>query len=334
MKTLGRLYLTIGIVCLGFLLWFGIIFYNFTKTPLLAEHSKPVNLIFAPGSSATALAYQLQRLNLISNPKRFAMLARLKGDADYLQAGEYEILPGDTPTTLLKKMRNGEFIKHEFLIVEGWNFAQILAALAANNYIIHTLNGLTTEQIMSKIGHEGEMPEGRFAPDTYIISGQVTDKDVLSTAYALMAKRLGSAWQARDPAANLHCPYEALIIASIIEKETATASEKPIIAGVIFRRLEKNMFLQLDPTVIYGLANGTGKLTSSDLLKDTPYNTYTRKGLPESPIAVPGLPSINAALHPAPGSVLYYVAKGDGTHEFSNTLEEQNKAIRKYILLK
>ncbi|MCL5261330.1 MAG: endolytic transglycosylase MltG [Gammaproteobacteria bacterium] len=334
MKTLGRLYLTIGIVCLGFFLWFGAIFYNFTQTPLLAEHSKPVNIVFAPRSSATTLAYQLQRLNLISHPKRFAMLARLKGDADYLQAGEYEILPGDTPIMLLNKMRNGGFIKHEFLIVEGWTFAQILAALFSNNYITHTLNGLTTEQIMSKIGHEGEMPEGRFAPDTYVISGQVTDADILLTAYDLMAKRLGSAWQARDLALNLHCPYEALIIASIIEKETAVASEKPIIAGVILRRLERNMFLQLDPTVIYGLANATRKLTSSDLLKDTPYNTYTRKGLPESPIAMPSLSSINAALHPAPGNVLYYVAKGDGTHEFSNTLEEQNQAIKKYILLK
>jgi UPF0755 protein len=209
----------------------------------------------------------------------------------------------------------------------------MLKALQSNTYVTHTINNLSDDAIMQAIGYAGDRPEGRFAPDTYLFHTGVKDVALLHIAFGLMEKRVAEAWDKRNLSIPFHCTYDALIAASIIEKETALAKERPIIAGVLVRRLAKNMPLGMDPTVFYGLFQDYSvnhKLTHEDILKDTPYNTYMHRGLPPTPICMPGKEALEAALHPASGDVLYYVSKGDGSHHFSKTLEEQDNAIRKY----
>lgn len=323
----------IAAVLLIFGLWFYHEWHSFLRIPLIAADKPAANFIFAPGMTVKKAAHSLKQQNLIKSPRFFVLLVRFS-DAEYnLKAGEYVIEPGSTtPSKLIQKMIKGDMLRHAFTVVEGWNFAQILAALNSNQYIKHTITGLNFSEIMERIGHSGEIPEGRFAPDTYLFSGKTSDVEILSHAYRLMQKRLDQAWQGRVAGLSYHCPYEALIVASLIEKETAFTKEKPLIAGVILRRLQKNMLLQVDPTVIYGLGSRlSGKLKKSDFLINTPYNTYIHKGLPPTPIAMPGEDSIMAALHPVFTTYWYYVAKGDGTHKFSDSLKDQGKAIRKYI---
>ncbi|MCK4609255.1 MAG: endolytic transglycosylase MltG, partial [Gammaproteobacteria bacterium] len=245
------------------------------------------------------------------------------------------IEPGTTPIQLLNKLVSGDVILRSFTIVDGWTFHDMINALEQNPSIVHTLKGLTDPQIMQKIGVPGEIPEGRFYPDTYKFSGGVKDVDILRSAYKLMQSKLNAAWNNRAADAPYSCQYKALIAASIIEKEAAVPSERPIISGVIKRRLKKNMYLQMDPTVIYGLGDSyKGDLTVKDLRRNTPYNTYLHKRLPPTPICIPSIDAFEAALHPQAGKELYFVAKGDGTHEFSATLKEQDAAIRKYQLKK
>lgn len=314
----------------------GFKFWSFFSTPLLAKDQPPVTFLFAPGDSAKKAALILKQQNLLRYPQAFLLLARLSGAEYDLKAGEYVIEPGMTLLELMRKMVKGDALRHAFTVVEGWTFAQVVAALNSNQYITHTIHNLTTDKIMEKIGHSGEFPEGRFAPDTYLFSGKMVDTEILINAYRLLQKQLQTAWQNRDQNLPYHCPYEALIVASLIEKETAVAAEKSLISGVILRRLVKGMLLQVDPSVIYGLGHKkfSGKLSKADLAKDTPYNTYLHKGLPPTPIAMPGKDSIVAALHPAAGTSWYYVAKGDGTHEFSDSLKEQTKSVKKYLLHK
>lgn len=317
------------------ILWFGYCWGSFLVNPLIAPDKPGVELKVVYGSSAVSTIYQLQELGLIKHPIYFIALIKLTASGNALKAGEYLINPGTTPIQLLKKMLRGEVIPHNFTIIEGWTFVRLLNALASDQHLRHTVAGLREPQIMNLIGHSGEMAEGRFAPDTYKISSGASDVDVLNAAYDLMNTRLRKTWDERSALALYPCPYDALVVASIIEKETAFDQEKPKIAGVIIRRLMKGMPLQLDPTVIYGLGEKfSGKLTEADLFQDTAYNTYTRRGLPPSPISMPGVSSMIAAMHPESGTELYYVAKGDGTHVFSNTLEEQNQAIKKYLLKK
>lgn len=325
-------YIAIAALLLIICCWFGFKWHQFLNTPLVAANQQPVSILFSHGSSVKKVAYSLKQQNLLDYPMFFVLFARLKGVEYDLKAGEYIIESGMTPQALIQKMKKGEAVRHAFTIVEGWTFAQMVVALNSNQYIKHTIQGLSTAEIMEKIGHAGEVPEGRFAPDTYLCNGDLSDIKILLNAYQLMQKRLQLSWKNKAVNVSYHCPYEVLIVASIIEKETAVAKEKPLIAGVILRRLEKGMLLQVDPTIIYGLgAKFTGKLTKSDLLLDTPYNTYTRKGLPPTPIAMPGIDSIEAALHPVIGEYWYYVSKGDGTHKFSDTLKEQSKAVKKYL---
>ena len=315
------------------LLWFGILWLKFLYTPLNVAEQKPLNFVFVQGATVKGLAQQLHALKVLKNPTFFVVLARVSGNARELQAGEYQITSQTTPAQLLKKMVHGEVIKHVLTIVEGWTFQQIKTSLANNQFLIHDLSKLDNAVIMQKLGLVGEEPEGRFAPDTYVFSGVTSEVVVLRSAYRLMQKRLADEWQNHAANAVFHCPYEALIAASIIEKESAVKSECPLIAGIILRRLQIGMPLQMDPTVIYGLGQKyAGKLTPADLKMDTAYNTYTRKGLPITPIAMPSQDAIHAALHPVIGAALYYVAKGDGSHVFSNTLEEHNKAVEKYLL--
>ncbi|MDR1012560.1 MAG: endolytic transglycosylase MltG [Coxiellaceae bacterium] len=311
---------------IGLTIWF------FLTAPLIATDKSSIHLIFPRGASVRKMAYLLQEKNLIERPNLFITLVSLSGIDRKLQAGEYLIEPGTTLYTLITKMIRGDTIRHAFTIIEGWNFQQVIAALNSNQHLKHTITKLKNEEIMENIGYPNEIPEGRFAPDTYLFSGEITDISILRKSYKLMQVRLDSAWKRRDKNTSYHCPYEALIVASLIEKETALTKEKPIIAGIILRRLEQGMLLQLCPSVIYGLKHKfTGKLTKTDLLRNTLYNTYIHKGLPPSPIAMPSKESIEAALHPIFTKALYYVSKGDGSHEFSVSLEDHNLAINKYL---
>lgn len=333
MKLQNKIYIILAAI---FLVTFGVLVFDFLfflKSPLIDANQKPADFIFTQGMSVKKAAASLRQKNFIKRPLFFDLLARFKGVERNLKAGEYRIEPGvTTPIQLLTKMVKGDAVRHAFTIIEGWTFSQMIAALNSNSFIQHTIQSTNTTEIMDKIGHPGELPEGRFAPDTYLFSGEVKDTYILTNAYKLMQKRLQEAWNNKAAGTQYHCPYEALIVASMIEKETAFEQEKPIIAGVILRRLAMGKLLQVDPTVIYGLGEKySGKLSKTDLAKDTPYNTYMRKGLPPTPISLPGKGSIEAALHPAPGTALYYVAKGDGTHKFSDTMGEQDKAIKKYL---
>jgi UPF0755 protein len=305
----------------------------FVNTPLISADSQPVSFVYIQGTSVKGLANQLQSKNLLQNTNLFVVLTRLKGCERQLKAGEYRILPGTKPAQLLDQMVHGDMIRHALTILEGWTFAEVKAAVDSNQYLAHDLKGLSDSAIMQKIGKAGEMPEGRFAPDTYFFSGNISDVDILRTAYRLMQKRLDDEWAGRANNAAYKCVYEALIVASIIEKESALKSERPQIAGVVLRRLQIKMPLQMDPTVIYGMGKDyKGKLTPHDLEKDTIYNTYKHVGLPSTPISMPSQDAIHAALHPVESTALYFVAKGDGSHVFASTLKEHDENIRKYLL--
>lgn len=319
------LYLLICIIGYVALSWSG-----FLYRPLISAQESPRSFIFISGSSVRTLSKQLQQIKVIKQPEFLLLLAKIKNVDRLLQAGEYQIDPGMTIGDLLGKMVRGEAVRHVFTLVEGWTFEQTLAVLNNNPYLEHTITGLGSAAIMEKIGLVGESSEGRFAPDTYVFSGKMRDIDILRNAYVLMQQRLENAWQNRDLRVPYNCPYKALIVASLIEKETAVNREKPRIAGVIIRRLDQGMFLDIDASVIYGLGKDyKGKLTKQDLTVPTSYNTYLKKDLPPTPICMPSESSIQAALHPIFATELYYVAKGDGTHVFSNTLEEHNTAVWK-----
>lgn len=326
-----QLFLIFCSILIVFCFWFCFSYFSFLKQPLVPIGQQPVTFIFNQGFSVKGLAHKLQKLQVLKKPSFFVVLTKFASVGQTLKAGEYRIDPGDTPYKLVEKIINGEVVHHVFTIIEGWNFHQALMALINNPDIEHTLQNLNEDEIMRAIGHEGERAEGRFAPDTYFFSGPVKDVYLLGNAYKLMQKRLQEAWLKRDSNVPYHCPYEALIVASMIEKETAANAEKAKIAGVILRRLQKNMPLQIDATVIYGLGSEyNGKLKPAGMRTDSSYNTYKHKGLPSSPISMPSKNSIDAALHPMIGTELYYVAKGDGTHVFSNTLDGQKQAIKKY----
>jgi UPF0755 protein len=261
------------------------------------------------------------------------LLARQMGVAGHLHAGEYALAPGITPRQLLAKMAAGEVIQHHFTIVEGWTFVQLRAALAQDTDLKPKLAADADTDIMRALGDADSTPEGWFLPETYSYVKGMSDLDMLRRAHEAMRKELDRLWAARATGLPLQSPYQSLILASIVEKETARADERPQIAGVFLHRLQLGMKLQTDPSVIYGLGAGyDGKLHRRDLDADTPFNTYTRAGLPPTPIALPGAASLAAVLHPATTDALYFVARGDGAHEFSATLEAHNRAVEKYQL--
>ncbi|MDE1166370.1 MAG: endolytic transglycosylase MltG [Pseudomonas sp.] len=255
----------------------------------------------------------------------------LKGQP--LHSGEYRMTPGMTVRDLLGVWQRGEVVQYSLTLVEGWNFRQVRAALAKQEKLQQTLAGLSDEQVMEKLGHAGVFPEGRFFPDTYKYVRGMTDAELLGQAYSRLEDVLAKEWGARDPQAPYAQPYQALIMASLVEKETGVPQERAQIAGVFVRRLASGMLLQTDPTVIYGMGEHyNGKLTRADLREPTAYNTYVISGLPPTPIAMVGREAIHAALNPARGSSLYFVARGDGSHVFSDDLDEHNNAVREYQL--
>ncbi len=285
------------------------------------------------GSNIKIIAQDLVMQKIINDPWLFILLAKLKGVETRVRAGEYQLEAGQTADDLLETFTRGSSIQYSLTVIEGWSFRQLLAALAQNSIIEHGLEGKSNEEIMSLIGYPGQHPEGMFFPDTYRFPKGTSDIGFLRRAYQVMQQHLEREWNQRDSDLPLKSAYEALILASIIEKETGKGFERPLIGGVFTQRLKRSMRLQTDPTIIYGLGeNFDGNIRFRDLKKDTPYNTYLRAGLTPTPIALPGLDAIRAALHPAETKALYFVSKGDGTHHFSETLEEHNAAVTRYQL--
>lgn len=249
-----------------------------------------------------------------------------------LQVGEYAIGHGITPRQLLRKLESGRVIQHRLTLVEGWRFGELRQALAEHEAMDAILVGKDDAEIMTLLGREGVHPEGRFLPETYLFTRGTRDLDLLKRSMLAMDVALAEAWQARQPDLPIDLPEQALVLASLIEKETGVAGERPQIAGVFVRRLRLGMRLQTDPSVIYGMGEAyRGRIGRAGLDTDTPYNTYTRDGLPPTPIAMPGRASLRAAVDPKPGDTLYFVSKGDGSHEFSRTLAEHNRAVARYL---
>jgi UPF0755 protein len=293
---------------------------------------QPETIVFLRGSSIRTLANQLIDKGLLEHKNYFLIWGKLMRQETRLQAGEYLLNDDLSLSALLDNMVTGNVVQHNITLVEGFTFHQILQTIEHSEVITGELSDLSDEQIMARLGHAGEHPEGRFYPDTYHVSRGITDTELLKRAYDTMSGILEEEWLQREPDLPLKSSYEALILASIVEKESAIAEERPLIAGLFINRLRKNMRLQTDPTVIYGIENYDGNIRFKDLRKDTPYNTYTRSGLPPTPIASPGREAIHATLHPDKTNYLYFVAYGDGSgrHVFSTNLKDHEKAVDLY----
>jgi len=288
----------------------------------------------ASGASLHSVSEELAQRHIIDRPAFFRLYARWRGQSGSIKAGDYLLESGATPADLLDQFTAGEVRLYSFTIIEGWNQWELLSALHAHEYLESSLTEEDWAALLEGLGAPTSYPEGLFLPETYRFPRGTTDRALLKQAYELMQATLAEEWASRSADLPISTPYEALILASIVEKETARADERARIAGVFVRRLQKRMRLQTDPTVIYGIGKGfNGNLTRRDLQTDTPYNTYTRSGLPPTPIALPGRAAIHAALHPAEGEELYFVATGlgDGSHSFSATKEEHDQAVADYL---
>ncbi|TBW02250.1 endolytic transglycosylase MltG [Azotobacter chroococcum] len=285
------------------------------------------------GATPGGLLNRLQGDGLLRGSFWLRLYWRFNLSEQGLRSGEYRLAPGMTAVELLDLWQRGEVVQYNLTLVEGWSFRQVRAALARADKLDQSLAGVSDAELMTRLGLSDAHPEGRFFPDTYRYVRGMSDFELLKQAHARLQQVLAEEWAERSPNLPYATPYEALIMASIIEKETGVPHERQQIAGVFVRRLEQGMLLQTDPTVIYGLGERyNGKLGRADLLAATPYNTYLRPGLPPTPIALPGREAIHAALHPADGRELYFVARGDGSHVFSETLEAHNQAVREYQL--
>lgn len=290
------------------------------------------------GASVRTVLMDLTKQGALRQPRAVEMYLRidrhLKGRQPRIQIGMYEIPAGASPAQIMELFDQGRVVLEQLTIIEGSRFVDLRHTLDSHAAVTHTLRGKSDEEVMAALGHAGEFPEGRFFPDTYRFAAKTTDVEILGLAYNAMQRVLEEAWQHRNPDLPLQTPYEALTLASIVEKETGLPAERPRIAGVFVTRLRKGMRLQTDPSVIYGLgASYDGYIHTRDLATDTPYNTYTRGGLPPTPIALPGRESIQAAVRPQESGEVYFVAtgSGDGAHHFSKTLEEHNAAVKTYL---
>lgn len=303
-------------------------FERFRAEPLVPEGQTV--LMLAPGTSYTGFVRELERLGLTRLDWRWYLLGRL--EVPQLRAGEYELSAGMSPPDLIDHLEQGRVRHHRFTIVEGWTFGQLRHALKDDSRWTIEADGLDDEALMARLGCDGCAPEGHFLPETYLFPRGASDLDILRRAYQSMESALEEAWETRAPDVPLSNPGELLVMASIVEKETGVPNERTRVSGVFARRLQRGMRLQTDPTVIYGLGDDyNGHLTYANLRTDHPWNTYTRDGLPPTPIALPGRASLQAAARPEPGTALYFVARGDGSHYFSDTLAEHNAAVNRYI---
>lgn len=325
LKSLLALVFLAGAAIAGYGAW-----YAFTPLPFARL---PADFEIPPGAHFRVAVDQLQRAGIGVERYRFEALARVLGRVRNIKAGSYELSQPVTPLELLDKLTRGDVMQAEIRLIEGWTFAQFRAALDASPDLRHDTRGLDELQVLGRLQAAEGHPEGLFFPDTYLFAKGSSDVAVLRRAYRAMQRHLKSEWEGRDPNVPYHTPYEALIMASIIEKETGRESERDQIGGVLTNRLRIGMRLQVDPTVIYGLGSAfDGNLKKIHLLEDGPYNTYTRAGLPPTPIAMPGRASLRSALHPAKTDALYYVSRGDGSSHFSRSLSEHNRAVTKYQL--
>jgi UPF0755 protein len=325
--------LTIGLIGACLILAAGGWFYWRVSSPLLFTGER-AEFHVAPGSGMRALARDVAASGIGFEPWMLVALAKLRRVDGSLKAGSYEIVRGMSLLDLLSLLERGEVSLTEITFVEGWTFRQMRERLDAHPGLRHDSKGLSDAEIMRRLGGgEGNetLPEGWFFPDTYRFARRSSDLDVLMQARRAMANHLQREWERRAERLPLSDPYQALILASMVEKETGRGADRPLVAAVFRNRLGQGMLLQSDPTVIYGLGEGfDGNLRKRDLAADTPYNTYARAGLPPTPIAMPGLASLKAALNPAPSPALYFVARGDGSSQFSSTLAEHNRAVDRY----
>lgn len=302
------------------------------NSPLLGD-DQPSAFVVAPGMGLNDVVGQLNQQGLIQTPEFALVWARLNKIAHRLKAGEYALTPGLTAKELFDNMVKGEVVHHSITLLEGWNIRQMLAEVARHEQLKVTLDHSDIMSLGEQLNLPTQHPEGWFFPDTYHFTRGTTDEALLKRAHQAMVKYLDQAWEKRVENLPFKNAYEALSLASIVEKETGVVYERPKIAGVFVRRLQKRMRLQADPTVIYGMGEAfDGNIRRRDLRTDTPYNTYTRHGITPTPIAMPSGAAIDAVLNPEDGNELYFVAKGDGSHYFSATIHEHNRAVRKYQL--
>ena len=311
------------------------IYWRHSSTVMQAAgpHREPLELQVRPGASVRTVLAELDARGALADRRAVELQLRLRGWPQ-VKSGRYDIAAGASPAEILRQLEEGRVVLESLTIVEGWTFADMRKVIEAHPQLKITLRGKDTAELMSAIGHAGEHPEGRFFPDTYRFAAGTTDRELLTLAYRKMAEALDTAWSARAPGLPLATAYEALTLASIVEKETGLASERPRIAGVFVTRLRRNMRLQTDPTVIYGIGPSyDGNIRERDLRTDTPYNTYTRSGLPPTPIALPSREAIEAVAHPLETGDIFFVAtgNGDGSHVFSATLEAHNAAVARYL---
>jgi UPF0755 protein len=297
--------------------------------------NEPVIVEVQPGQTLTAVSRELAARGLVGHPRVLALYGRLTHADSRMHAGEFSLAPGTTPAGLLQAFVSGAVVQHSVTVVEGWTFRELRRALADEPTLEHTTRDLTDAEVMRELGEEGKDPEGLFFPDTYLFGKGTRDVDVLRQARDRMRKELAAAWAQRKADLPLKDEYEALVLASIVERETGVADERPRIAGVFIERLRRGMRLQTDPTVIYGLGSKfDGNLRRADLERDGPYNTYTRTGLTPTPIALPGAGALLAAVQPDERGEVFFVATGagDGRHVFSKTLAEHEAAVKQYLV--
>jgi UPF0755 protein len=325
LKTLFAFVLIVTAAAAGYAAWY-------LGSPVTIRQY-PVEIEIPRGAGFRTALEQLEKSGVTMRRHEFELLARSLGKVRDIKAGSYEILQPVTPYQLLQKLTRGDVTQAEIRLIEGWTFAQFRAALDASPHLRHDTQGMGDAQILARLKATETHPEGLFFPDTYLFGKGASDLAVLRRSYRAMARHLKEEWEARDTAVPYRSPYEALTMASIIEKETGQAGERDLIGGVLVNRLRIGMRLQVDPTIIYGLgASFDGNLKRSHLVEDGPYNTYTRAGLPPTPIAMPGLASLRSALRPGQTDAMYYVSRKDGSSHFSRTLEEHNRAVAKYQL--
>jgi UPF0755 protein len=320
----------LGSSALALALW--LVIFMIRPLPMASE---TIGMQIPAGASVRGIADQLVSAGVLKEPYSFLLVVKLTGNSSRLQAGDYALNAPLQVLGLLDLLKHGTFDQFKLQVTEGKTFADFRRKLAQMPGIRHETLSLSDMELMQLISGEATSPEGWFFPDTYYIDSHSSDVDMYKRAYQKMKQYLAATWETRQSGLPYKTPYEALIMASIVEKETGVETERPQIAGVFVNRLRLGMRLQTDPTVIYGMGSRYhGNITRRDLLTDTAYNTYTRNGLPPTPIALPGLASIQAALHPASTKALYFVANGQGSHVFTSTLEEHNKAVRAYQLKK
>ena len=317
------LFATLLIVAAGLAAW--------TSTSITNADAPPLDFTIAAGSGVRSVAEQIAESGIPVSPTLLEVVARLTNKAGRLKAGSYTLKPGTTPLRLIDQLVRGEFAQESLTVIEGWTFNMMRRAIAAHPALKHETTGWTEAELLKKITTDFSEGEGLFFPDTYLFAKGASDLQIYRQAYLVMQKKLQVAWSTRLASLPYRTPYEALIMASIVEKETGVKAERGQIASVFINRLQLGMPLQTDPTVIYGMGdNYKGQIRKRDLVTDTRFNTYTRAGLPPTPISLPGAASIDAALNPVQGNALYFVSRGDGTSKFSDNLKDHNRAVNAF----